>query len=275
MEIGFHVSTSKGYPNALLIAKNIGATTFQFFPSNPRGNGRRDIPESEIVDFQDLRRKNNFITLVSHAPYIINLASDKSHVVENGLEILKKDFERLNMLKVDRYVLHPGNHVGQGIDKGLNLIANHLNELLNENYSFYLCLETMSGMGTEIGSKFEELAYLIEKINYPNIGVCLDTCHIYSAGYDIKNDYDNVIKDFDKVIGLDKLKVIHFNDTLKELGSNKDRHCPIGEGNLGLKTFKNFLIDERLKNIPVILETPNDIKGYEKEIKLLKGLKYE
>ncbi|WP_300408035.1 deoxyribonuclease IV [Lagierella sp.] len=275
MKIGFHVSTSKGYPAALLSAKGIGATTFQFFPSNPRGNGRRDISDKEIDEFQALRNQYNFKTLVSHAPYIINLASNKNHVIENGQDILRKDFERLNLLGVDKYVLHPGNHVGQGIEKGLKLIVKGLNEVLSDKYDFYLCLETMSGMGTEIGSKFEELSYLIDNIEYSNVGVCLDTCHMYSAGYDIKNNYEEVFETFDKVIGIDKLKVIHINDTLKELGSKKDRHCIIGEGNLGFDTFHKFINDERFTNIPFILETPNDIEGYREEIKILKDLKNE
>lgn len=275
MKLGFHVSASKGYPNAITESLNQGATTFQFFASNPRGNSRRVLEDVEINEFNSLREKEKFDTLVCHAPYVINLASNKQHVVDNAKDIISKDLYRLSKLNLDRYVLHPGNHVGQGSKKGMDLIVKSLNEVLNNELDIYLCLETMSGMGTEIGSKFEELNYLIENIKYKNVSVCLDTCHIYSAGYDIKNDYEGVIDEFDSIIGLDKLKVIHFNDTLKDLGSKKDRHEKIGEGILGIETFKKFVNDDRLKDIPIILETPNDLEGYKKEIEIIRDLKNE
>lgn len=275
MKLGFHVSASKGYPNAITESLNQGATTFQFFASNPRGNSRRVLEDVEINEFNSLREKEKFDTLVCHAPYVINLASNKQNVVDNAKVIISKDLYRLSKLNVDRYVLHPGNHVGQGSKKGMDLIVKSLNEVLNDELEIYLCLETMSGMGTEIGSKFEELNYLIENIKYKNVSVCLDTCHIYSAGYDIKNDYEGVIDEFDSIIGLDKLKVIHFNDTLKDLGSKKDRHEKIGEGILGVETFKKFVNDDRLKDIPIILETPNDLEGYKKEIEIIRNLKNE
>lgn len=275
MKLGFHVSASKGYPNAITESLNQGATTFQFFASNPRGNSRRVLEDVEINEFNSLREKEKFDTLVCHAPYVINLASNKQNVVDNAKDIISKDLYRLSKLNVDRYVLHPGNHVGQGSKKGMDLIVKSLNEVLNDELEIYLCLETMSGMGTEIGSKFEELNYLIENIKYKNVSVCLDTCHIYSAGYDIKNDYEGVIDAFDSIIGLDKLKVIHFNDTLKDLGSKKDRHEKIGGGILGVETFKKFVNDDRLKDIPIILETPNDLEGYKKEIEIIRNLKNE
>lgn len=275
MKLGFHVSASKGYPNAITESLNQGATTFQFFASNPRGNSRRVLEDVEINEFNSLREKEKFDTLVCHAPYVINLASNKQNVVDNAKDIISKDLYRLSKLNVDRYVLHPGNHVGQGSKKGMDLIVKSLTEVLNDELDIYLCLETMSGMGTEIGSKFEELNYLIENIKYKNVSVCLDTCHIYSAGYDIKNDYEGVIDEFDSIIGLDKLKVIHFNDTLKDLGSKKDRHEKIGEGILGIETFKKFVNDDRLKDIPIILETPNDLEGYKKEIEIIRDLKNE
>ena len=275
MKLGFHVSTSKGYPNAISESLNQGASTFQFFASNPRGNSRRVLENEEINEFISLRNEKNFDTLVCHAPYVINLASNKSNVVENAKDIISKDMYRLSKLNVDRYVLHPGNHVGQGSKKGMDLIVKSLNEVLNDELEIYLCLETMAGMGTEIGGKFEELCYLIENITYKKVAVCLDTCHIYSAGYDIKNDYEGVMDEFDRIIGLDKLKVIHFNDTLKELGSKKDRHEKIGEGVLGVETFKKFVNDKRLTDIPIILETPNDLNGYKKEIEMIRNLKNE
>lgn len=275
MKLGFHVSTSKGYPNAINESLNQGGTTFQFFASNPRGNSRRALENEEINEFNSLRKEKNFDTLVCHAPYVINLASNKENVVDNAKDIISKDLYRLSKLNVDRYVLHPGNHVGQGSKKGMDLIVKSLNDVLNDELEVYLCLETMSGMGTEIGSKFEELGYLIKNIDYKNVAVCLDTCHIYSAGYDIKNNYEGVIDEFDRTIGLDKLKVIHFNDTLKELGSKKDRHEKIGEGVLGIETFKKFINDERLKDIPIILETPNDLDGYKKEIEMIRNLQNE
>lgn len=275
MKLGFHVSASKGYPNAITESLNQGATTFQFFASNPRGNSRRVLEDVEINEFNSLREKEKFDTLVCHAPYVINLASNKQNVVDNAKDIISKDLYRLSKLNVDRYVLHPGNHVGQGSKKGMDLIVKSLTEVLNDELDIYLCLETMSGMGTEIGSKFEELNYLIDNIKYKNVSVCLDTCHIYSAGYDIKNDYEGVIDEFDSIIGLDKLKVIHFNDTLKDLGSKKDRHEKIGEGILGIETFKKFVNDDRLKDIPIILETPNDLEGYKKEIEIIRDLKNE
>lgn len=275
MKLGFHVSTTNGYPNGVREALAQGATTFQFFASNPRGNSRRVLKDDEINNFKYLRRTNNLNILVCHAPYIINLASKKLNVIENGKDIILKDLNRLKELDVDRYVLHPGNHVGQGSKTGMDLIIKSLNEILSDDYKVYLCLETMSGMGTEIGSNFKELNYMIKNINYKNVGVCLDTCHIYSAGYDIKNHYKEVLGEFDNIIGIDKLKVIHFNDTLKDLGSKKDRHEKIGQGVLGIETFRKFVNDERLKDIPVILETPNDLGGYKKEIEMIKELRNE
>ena len=275
MKLGFHVSTTNGYPNGIMEALAQGANTFQFFASNPRGNSRRVLKDNEIYNFKSLRRTKDLDILVCHAPYIINLASKKLNVIENGKDIILKDLNRLKELDVDRYVLHPGNHVGQGSKTGMDLIIKSLNEILSDDYKIYLCLETMSGMGTEIGSNFKELNYMIENINYKNVGVCLDTCHVFCAGYDIKNHYEEVLEEFDNIIGIDKLKVIHFNDTLKDLGSKKDRHEKIGHGVLGVETFRKFVNDERLKDIPIILETPNDLDGYKKEIEMIKELRNE
>ncbi|QQK07660.1 deoxyribonuclease IV [Miniphocaeibacter halophilus] len=273
MKIGFHISTTKGFHYAINESIKYKANTFQFFPRNPRGSKARNLENSEISKFNEKINKYNFGPVVCHGSYTMNLASNKDSVINNSIELMKDDFKRIKKLRIGNYVFHPGSHVGQGETVGLDLIIKGLNSILNEAYDFNLCLETMSGKGTELGHNFLQLKYIIDNLNYKKVGVCMDTCHIYSAGYDIKNDFLNVMEEFDKIIGIDKIKILHFNDSKTEFNSHKDRHENIGLGSLGIETFKNFINYEYFSNIPIILETPNDLNGYKKEIELLYSLK--
>lgn len=273
MIIGFHVSTSKGFDKALYKSLEYDGNTFQFFPRNPRGSKSRNIKEEELEIFKNLVQKEKFGPVVCHGSYTMNLASSNKSVINNTKSLMKADFEKIEKLGIRNYILHPGSHTGQGEQKGLDLIINGLNEVLSKEYKFNLCLETMSGKGTELGYKFEQIDYIIKNINYDNIGVCLDTCHIYSAGYDIRTNLNKVMSEFDRVLGYDKIKILHLNDSKTEFNSRKDRHEIIGEGSLGIQTFKNIVNSNLFENIPIILETPNDFDGYKKEINLLKRLR--
>lgn len=273
LNIGNHISVSQGFDKAAEEIIKINGNTFQFFTRNPRGGKARDWSQKEVEKLNNIRKEKNFAPLLAHGAYTINLASDKSHVREFGIELLRDDVKRIDYLGDCNLVFHPGSHVGQGVEKGSQLIIDGLNEILNKDLEGYVLLETMSGKGTEIGRSFEEINYIIENVeNNKKLGVCLDTCHIFAAGYDIVNDLDNVVEEFDKVIGLNRLKAIHLNDSLMELGSNKDRHGRIGEGLIGKEALIRVINHEKLKNIPFYLETPNDdILGYGEEIDLLKS----
>lgn len=273
MNIGFHVSTTKGFDDAVKVSSKYGANIFQFFPRNPRGAKARKIEENEIYLFKDIVKEYDFGPIICHGSYTMNLSSNKESVIEGSKELMSDDFKRINRLGIKNYVFHPGSHVGQGDEKGLDLIIEGLNEILLEEYDFNLCLETMSGKGTELGKTFEQLKYIIDNVKYKNIGVCMDSCHLYSAGYDIKNDLDKVLFEFDTIVGIDRLKVMHLNDSMTEFNSRKDRHEKIGEGSLGIETFENIVNNRYLKDIPFILETPNELSGYREEIELLNRLR--
>lgn len=272
MYIGPHLSISKGFVATTKQAIDIGANTFQFFTRNPRGTKARKLDLEDIKKADELCSKYGFGSLLAHAPYTYNFASNKDKTWGLVKELLKDDLERLSHLKSCNYlVMHPGNHLNEGIEYGIKRISDGINEVLQGNEDTMILLETMSGKGTEVGYRFEQLGEIINRVKYSDkIGVCFDICHIYSAGYDIINNLDGVFEEFDEIVGMEKLKAMHLNDSLHELGSKKDRHACIGEGTIGLDGVLNFINHPRLKNIPLILETPNEIDGHAREIKLLK-----
>lgn len=271
--IGCHLSSSKGYLNMGETAKQIGANTFQFFTRNPRGGSAKPIDKNDTDAFLEFQKENNFGKILAHAPYTLNPCSDKNETRDFAFMVFKDDLERMEYTPGQLYNFHPGSHVGQGIDKGIELICDILNRVLFKEQTTTVLLETMSGKGSEVGSKFEELKRIIDNtVLNEKLGVCLDTCHVFDAGYDVLNDLDGVLNEFDNIVGLSRLKAIHINDTMNPFSSHKDRHQKIGEGHLGLKAFENLINHPKLKNIPLLLETPNEIDGYKKEIELLKSL---
>ncbi|MBU5668267.1 deoxyribonuclease IV [Peptoniphilus sp. MSJ-1] len=272
--IGCHLSTSGGYENMGRDALSINANTFQFFSRNPRGSRMKKLDEGDINSLMDLARENNFGPLLAHAPYTLNPCSSTESVREFANIVLKEDLERLKYFKNTYYNFHPGSHTGMGAEKAIEIIAAQINSVMTEEQETIVLLETMAGKGTEVGSKFEEIAEIIKRVNLKNkIGVCMDTCHIHEAGYDIVNDLDGVLHEFDEVVGLDKLYAIHLNDSKNEIGAHKDRHETIGEGHLGLETIEKIINHEKLKDLPFYLETPNELEGHKKEIELLRSLR--
>ena len=256
------------------MAEEISANTFQFFTRNPRGTSAKKLDEKDIMGLEKKMLELEITDIVAHAPYILNLASHKEDTFKIARRVLKEDLVRMSETPARYIVLHPGNHLKKGSDYGVERIAEGLNDILDENEDVMILLETMSGKGTEIGRTFEEIKAIIDKTEYShNLGVCLDTCHIYSAGYDIVNNPENVLDEFDEIIGLDRLKVIHVNDSMTEFNSNKDRHAKLGEGSLGKDAIINFIYNERLKDKIFILETPNDLEGYAKEIEMIRNAK--
>ncbi|NLX62298.1 MAG: deoxyribonuclease IV [Tissierellia bacterium] len=273
MYIGCHLSISKGYENMAKTAVSIGANVYQFFSRNPRGSSNKALDMEDVEKMQKILRENDFGPILAHAPYILNLASHKERIYGMSKGILKEDYEMLNNISVPYFNFHPGNHVGKGVEYGIERIADALNEIISGNENTMILLETMSGKGTEIGRNFQEIKAIIDRVKYHElIGVCLDICHVYAAGYDIVNDLDKVLEEFDYIIGLDRLKAIHLNDSMMELGTNKDRHAKIGEGTIGLKAIKNIINHPALRKLPFYLETPNELEGYKKEIQILKGI---
>lgn len=271
--IGCHLSSSKGYLNMGETAKSIGANTFQFFTRNPRGGSAKPIDKNDTDAFLEFQKANDFGKILAHAPYTLNPCSDKKETRDFAFMVFKDDLERMEYTPGQLYNFHPGSHVGQGIDTGIELICDILNRVMFKEQTTTVLLETMSGKGSEVGSKFQELKRIIDNtILNEKLGVCLDTCHVFDAGYDILNDLDGVLNEFDNIVGLSRLKAIHINDSMNPFSSHKDRHQKIGEGYLGIEAFKNLINHPKLKNIPLYLETPNEIDGYKKEIELLKGL---
>ena len=274
MYIGSHLSFSKGYENIGKTALSIGANTFQFFTRSPQGGQARELDLADVEKLNTIIKEHEFDHILAHAPYTLNAASAKEYVREVAEMVMRDDIYRMSFFKNSLYAFHPGSHVGQGVDVGIDLIIDMLNRVLDPTQETIVLLETMAGKGTEIGRTFEELAQIIDGVRIKNkIGVCLDTCHIFDAGYDIVNDLEGVIDHFDAVIGLDKLKAIHLNDSKNVCGSRKDRHEKIGEGQIGLETFEKIINHPKLKHLPFYLETPNELDGYQKEIELLKSIK--
>lgn len=273
LNIGAHLSISNGFEAIGRQALSIGANTFQFFTRNPRGGAARKIDSDDISALLLLMRENDFAPILAHAPYTMNLCSAKPETREFALNTLTDDLQRMEFLPHNLYNFHPGSHTGQGVEQGIQQIVSALNTAMFPEMLTTVLLETMAGKGSEIGSRFEELRAIIDGVKLcDKVGVCLDTCHVFDAGYDIVNDLDGVLGEFDRIIGIERLKAVHLNDSMNYLGCHKDRHQKIGKGAVGLEAFKNIINDNRLKNLPFFLETPNEIDGYAQEISLLKGL---
>lgn len=269
--IGPHISISKGFAKAAETAVDIGANTFQFFSRNPRGGNAKEFNQKDIEKFQKIRTENNFGPLLAHAPYTMNLGGAKDEVYEFAKRVIKEDIERMDSLGVEYLCFHPGSHVGGGIDFGIDRIADGLNQAIKGNEKIMVLLETMSGKGTEIGYDFSHLKQIIDKVEHnERLGICLDTCHIFSAGYDIVNNLDGVLDEFDLIIGLDKLKAVHLNDSMMPFGNKKDRHSVIGEGEIGLEAIIKFMTHPKLSHLPFYLETPLEDEGHKEEIKMIK-----
>lgn len=282
--IGCHLTAAKGYANMAKEAISIGANTFAFFTRNPRGGKSKELDEADVAAFYDIwnaEREDGLTVgkLVAHAPYTLNPCSDKEYVREFARMAMKEDLERMEHTPGNYYNFHPGSHVGQGAEAGIGMIAEVLNEVMRDDMHTTVLLETMAGKGSEIGGRFEELAEIIDRVRLngrnaeaDRIGVCLDTCHVSDAGYDIIGDLDGVLEEFDRVIGLDRLKALHLNDSKNPCGAHKDRHERIGDGYLGLETFRNVVKHPALRGLPMVLETPNGLDGYAREIALLRDL---
>ncbi len=273
IKIGCHLSVSKGFAKMAEEALSINADTLQFFSRNPRGSKAKDIDEKDVEKFLKICKEHDFGKIIAHAPYTLNPCSKDEKVREFALQTMADDLKRLEILGGVFYNFHPGSHVGQGSDEGIRLITETINKAAKKEYSTTILLETMAGKGTEIGRSFEELKKIIDGIEEGiKIGVCMDTCHVFDGGYDIVNNLDGVLAEFDKIIGLEYLKALHLNDSMNPMGSHKDRHQKIGEGYIGIKTFENIVNNKFLKELPMCLETPNDIDGYRKEIDILRSL---
>lgn len=272
LALGCHLSVSKGYADTVQTAHALGANTFAFFTRNPRGSQARAEDPVDAAEAVKLMKEHNFAPLVAHGAYTMNLCTAEASARAFAASILADDLRRMAALPGNYYNFHPGSHVGQGADVGISQIVDALKAALAPGYPVTVLLEGMAGKGSEVGGKFEELRAIIDGVGDPNVGVCLDTCHVYDAGYDIVNDLDGVLREFDRVVGLDKLKAIHINDSKNPFASHKDRHECIGEGALGLATFQNVINHPALRGKPMILETPNELPGYAKEIAMLRSL---
>lgn len=273
LNIGCHLSASKGFLNMGKTALDLGGNTFQFFTRNPRGGSAKDIDPADAKALITLMNENGFAKILAHAPYTLNACAKVPSIREFAYNTMLDDLKRMEFVPGNMYNFHPGSHVGQGIETGIELISDLLNSILWEEQTTTVLLETMAGKGSEVGSNFQELREIIDGIKLKDkIGVCLDTCHVSDAGYDIVNDLDGVLTEFDKVIGLHRLKALHLNDSKNPLGSHKDRHEKIGEGYIGAEAFERIVNHPVLKDLPMFLETPNELDGYKAEIELLKSL---
>ncbi len=274
MKIGCHLSSSGGYLAMGQTAVSIGANVFQFFTRNPRGGAAKPIDKADVAAFNEYAAANGIGPILAHAPYTLNAAGAEERVREFAEMTMSDDLRRLELTPGALYNFHPGSHVGQGAEKGIELISSMLRRIF-DNFgstpSTTVLLETMAGKGSEVGRNFEELRAIMD-LSGLNLGVCLDTCHIWDGGYDIVGNLDGVLEEFDRVIGLDKLKAIHLNDTMNTLAAHKDRHEKIGKGKIGLEAFERIVNHPKLRDLPFYLETPCDLQGYKEEIALLKGL---
>lgn len=272
LNIGCHLSVSKGFKAMGIQALEIDANTFQFFTRNPRGSKAKAIDEDDVNSLLEIVSAHSFSKLLAHAPYTLNPCSNSESTREFALQVMEDDLRRMEYLPGNLYNFHPGSHVQQGVDIGIELIVEALSTILKPDHSTTVLLETMSGKGTEVGRSFEELRRILDGVELSEkMGVCLDTCHVYDAGYDIVNDLDGVLAEFDNVIGLEKLKAIHLNDSKNPFKSHKDRHERIGEGHIGLEAIVKIINHPKLRDLPFFLETPNEIPGYATEIELLRN----
>ena len=272
MLIGNHLSASKGYAAMGKMALKLDANTFAFFTRNPRGGKAKEIDEKDVENYLAIAGEHNFGKLVAHAPYTMNLCAAKEDVRNFSREMIADDLKRMEYTPGNYYNFHPGSHVGQGAEAGIELIADALNEVLTPEQSTIVLLETMAGKGTEVGRSFEELRAIIDRVSLQEkVGVCFDTCHVWDGGYDIVNHLDEVLDEFDRVIGLERLYAVHFNDSLNDCNTHKDRHAKIGEGKIGAEALRRVATHPKLSGRPFILETPNDEEGYAKEIALIRS----
>ncbi len=273
LRIGCHLSSSKGFLHMGKEAAEIGANTFQFFTRNPRGSKAKEIDEKDVEKYHVFAKEHGISQILAHAPYTLNPCSKDAHIREFALMTMEDDLKRMEYVPGNCYNFHPGSHVGQGAEEGIKMIAETLNQILKKEQHTTVLLETMAGKGTEVGRNFEELRAILDRVELKeHMGVCLDTCHVYDAGYDIVNHLDQVLDEFDSIIGVERLRAIHMNDSKNPYASHKDRHEKIGEGSLGVKTFETMVNHPKLQGIPIYLETPNELDGYAKEIKMLKKL---
>ena len=272
--VGCHLSFSNGYEAMAKDALSIGANAFQYFSRNPRGGKAKEFDPADAQKLINSAKENNFAPFLVHAPYTYNPCSADPSLRDFAKRCMLEDLQKQQNIPNSFYNFHPGSHVGQGTETGISLIVEALDSVMNENFSTTILLEAMSGKGSEVGGSFEELAEIIKRSKLGNLlGVCLDTCHIYSAGYDIVNDLDGVLEKFDSIIGISRLKAIHLNDSLTPFASRKDRHAKLGEGSIGLDAIAKIINHSQLRNLPFYLETPNELDGYAKEIELLKSLR--
>lgn len=273
LRIGCHLSSSKGFLNMVKEAVKIDANTFQFFTRNPRGGKAKPLDLTDIENYLAYAKEHGIDKILAHAPYTLNACAKDEGLREFAFETMQDDLRRLNHIPGAMYNFHPGSHVSQGAEEGIRLISEHLNRLFEEEFSTTVLLETMAGKGSEVGRSFEEIRSIIDKVEHSEkLGVCLDTCHVFDGGYDIVNHLDDVLKEFDAVIGLGRLKAVHLNDSMNVLSSHKDRHAKIGEGNIGLDAMERIINHEALRELPFYLETPNELDGYMKEIAVLRGV---
>ena len=272
--IGCHLSSSKGFVAMLESMQSLGGTSFQYFSRNPRGSAIKALDLNDIAEFNRRRSEMLVGPIICHAPYTLNPAGQDQKVLDFARQVLDEDIARLSHTPNVLYNFHPGSHVGQGIDKGIMVVAETLNRVLDGNIQTKILLEGMSGKGTEVGGRFEHLAAIIERVERKELmGVCLDSCHLHDAGYDIVGNLDGVLKEFDEIVGLDRLHAMHLNDSKNTLGTHRDRHEKIGAGHLGLATFEALISHPKLRQLPFVLETPNELEGYAEEIALLKGVR--
>lgn len=271
LTLGCHLSASKGYLHMGREAAELGGNTFQFFTRNPRGGNAKELDLKDVAAFQAFARAHGIPVILAHAPYTLNGCSADEKVRDFAVRTMADDLRRMEATPGNLYNFHPGSHVGQGVETGISFIAEMLNTVLNPDMTTTVLLETMAGKGSEVGSRFEELREIIDRTEHrEKLGVCLDTCHVNDAGYDIVHDLDGVLTQFDKVIGLERLKAVHVNDSKNPLGAHKDRHEKIGEGTLGLDAIVHVMTHPALREKPFYLETPNDLAGYAHEIALLR-----
>lgn len=270
--LGCHLSASDGYLAMVRTAQSIGANTFAFFTRNPRGSRAKQEDPADAAAACKALEAEKFGKLVAHGAYTMNLCTADPEARAFASSVLEDDLRRMAAIPGNYYNFHPGSHVGQGADVGIGQISDALKSALRHDYPVTVLLETMAGKGSEIGGSFAEIRAILDAVGSPNVGVCLDTCHIYDGGYDIVNDLDGVLREFDTVIGLDRLKALHINDSKNPFGSHKDRHACIGEGSLGMETFRKIINHPALADKPMILETPNELPGYTKEIAMLRSM---
>ncbi|MBQ4284063.1 MAG: deoxyribonuclease IV [Lachnospira sp.] len=273
-KIGCHLSTSKGFLHMAKEIISLGGNTFQFFTRNPRGGSAKAIDEADVKAFHEYAKEHGIEVILAHAPYTLNACSADENTRNFARETFADDLVRMEYFPGNLYNFHPGSHVSQGVEVGTDYIVEMLNAVLKPEQTTTVLLETMAGKGSEIGRSFEEIKAIIDRVELSeHLGVCLDTCHVYDGEYDIVNDLDGVLEEFDRIIGLDRLKAIHLNDSKNPFGSHKDRHEKIGEGSIGVEAFERIINHPKLKHLPFYLETPNELDGYAKEIELLKGLR--